>query len=129
MLALSLLLADARATAGDGDPVQGLSLPTDFAGTGGAWSPNDVLRTLPSESDLRHLPVMAEMAQLTLLQGTDAYSLATGLRSEVEETHRELSGLLSAPSSPLQGGDVTLSRWRWSRRRESRGTARPATDR
>jgi len=122
ILALSLLLADARATAGDGDLVHGLSLPTDHAGA--QWSPIDLLRTLPSEAELRHLPVVAEPGQLAMLQGTVAHSLATGLRLEVEETYRELAGLLvHAPSSPLQKSAITLSRWRWSRRRASAARA------
>lgn len=102
--------------------MHGLSLPTDHAGA--QWSPIDLLRTLPSEAELRHLPVVAEPGQLAMLQGTDAHSLATGLRLEVEETYRELAGLLvHAPSSPLQKSAITLSRWRWSRRRASAARA------
>jgi hypothetical protein len=114
LLALSLLLTDARATAGDdGGPVHGLSLPTDRAGAYGLSSPHDLLRTLPSDAQLRHLPVQAEPPHFAVLQGTDAHSLAAGLRSEVEETYRELAHrVLSWPSSPLRGSAVTLSRWR-----------------
>jgi hypothetical protein len=119
MLALSLLLADARATAGDGVPVHE-SLLTDRAGPDGGSSPIDLLRTLPSEAELRHLPVVAEPRQLAMLQGTDAHSLATGLRLEMEETYRQLIQLLvDAPSPPLHASAITLSRWRWRRHRAS----------
>ena len=112
MLALLLLLSEARA-AEAGEKIEPFSLTDESRAVHGEWTPTDLLRTLPGESELRELPAMARQDQLDILRGTDAHILATNLQMEVEETHRSsLRKVAAAPASPFNGSVPLLSRWR-----------------
>ncbi|EOD11556.1 Hypothetical protein EMIHUDRAFT_214375 [Emiliania huxleyi CCMP1516] len=100
MLALALLLEDARASA------------TAAAPAGGP--PPPLVRQLPTEEELSHLPVMLSAARLAELRGTDAHGLAESLRSEVEETHRHVRRIARRRGSPFNGTAPALPRWRWA---------------
>jgi len=99
MLALALLLEDARASA-------------TAAPAGGP--PPPLVRQLPTEEELSHLPVMLSAARLAELRGTDAHGLAESLRSEVEETHRRVRRIARRRGSPFNGTAPALPRWRWA---------------
>jgi len=115
MLGLSLLLADARDAADSGGPAEAFTLTTDDTGAGGSWSRTDLLHTLPSELELRRLPVLASPTDLDVLLGTDAHGLAANLRAELDETYGSFVPRIAAlPGSPFNGSAPLLARWRWA---------------
>lgn len=94
LLALAILLEDSR---GDRSPLHPL------------------LRSLPTEAQLRGMPIMMTRAQLRRLRGTDAHALAADLSEEMHSSYEEyIRPIAREHGWPFRGVVPPLERWRWS---------------
>lgn len=74
-----------------------------------------LIEALPTEAQLRRLPLFMPTKALRRLSGTDAHSLATDLVAELEETYRtEVLPITTDPQMGFPGDAPSLARWRWA---------------
>ncbi|KAL1504358.1 hypothetical protein AB1Y20_010764 [Prymnesium parvum] len=77
--------------------------------------PHPLLAALPTEAQLRAMPLLMRPAELRRLRGTDAHALAAELSEELLGSYEQhVAPLAAAAGSPFGGAVPPLARWRWS---------------